>query len=304
MSVINTSTNPKFLWPGQYAAWGNFYNQHADEFSRYFEVKPSDKAFEEFTGVTGFGLMPIKTQGAALIMDTEAQGFTQRFTNVTYALGYQITKEEIQDNLYEQVSGQRMPSLARSMKQTIETVDANHLNRAFDAGFTTSDGVSFINDAHLNVNGGTFSNRLTTASDLSEAAIEDLCIQIDQIQDDRGLQALIRPKKLVIHPNDRFTATRILHSDLQNDTDNNAINVLKDQSTITDGFMVSHFVTDTDAWFITTDCPFGLCHLTRQEPDVEQDNDFLTKNLLVSGDCRFSSGLIDPRGLFGSEGKP
>jgi len=299
---INTTTNPKLLWPGQLDLWGKFYNQHAPEYSQFMEVKQSTQAFEELQGITGFGLMPVKTEGAALILDNEAQGFNKRFTNVTYAMGYAVTKEEIADNLYEKASSSRMPALARSMKQTIETVNANHLNRATDSSYTGADGVELLSLVHPNVNGGTYANELSTPADLSEASLEDICILIDQAEDDRGLKALIRPEQLIIHPNDRFTATRILKSTLQNDTANNATNALQAEGFFSKGYLVSHFLTDTDAWFVTTDCPYGLVHLERQAANIEQDNDHMTKNLIVTGDCRFSSGWVDPRGVYGSEG--
>lgn len=301
-SVINTSTSPKLLWPGQKGIWRNFYDQHSEEYSQYMTVVQSDKKFEEYTGNIGFGLMPIKEEGAPLLMDTEAQGFTQRYTNVAYSLGYSVTYEEMEDNLYMKVTSNRMPALARSMKQTIETVDANHLNRGFNSSFTGSDGVELFSLVHPNTTGGTYSNELTTPADLSEASIEDLCIQIDQTQDDRGLQTLIRPELLVVHPNDRFTACRILKSEFQNDTGNNAINALMSLGYFSKGYLVSHFVTDTDAWFITTDVQYGLTHLERTAPRIDEDNDFQTKNMLVSGYVRFSSAWTDPLGAFASEG--
>jgi len=303
MSITTTQSHPKLLWPGQKAIWGDFfYNQHAEEYSQYMEVVQSDKMFEEYTGITGYGLVPEKSQGQPLTYSAEKQGFVKRFTNLAYALGYQITKEELQDNQYSSVSSARMPALARSMRQTIETVDANHLNRAESNSYLGADGVELLSSLHLNVNGGTWANELSTPADLSESSLEDLIVMIDQAEDDMGLQAMIRPKKLIIHPNDRFTAIRILQSDLQNDTANNATNALARSGMLSDGFMVSHFVTDTDAWFVTTDCPYGMVHLNRSAPDVEQDNDFSTKSLLVSGYMRFSSGWVDARGLFGSGG--
>ena len=243
--TINTTTNPKLLWPGQLDLWGKFYNQHPAEYSQFMEVKQSTQAFEEMQGITGFGLMPVKTEGAALILDSEAQGFNKRFTNVTYAMGYAVTKEELADNLYEKASSSRMPALARSMQQTIETVNANHLNRATDSNYVGADGVEFLSLVHPNVNGGTYQNELTTPADLSEASLEGF---------------------------------------------------------FSKGYLVSHFVTDTDAWYVTTDCPNGLIHLDRQAANIEQDNDHMTKNIIVTGDCRFSSGLVDPRALYGSEG--
>ena len=300
MSVISTQTHPKLLWPGQKAIWGDyFYNRHPSEYDKIFKVINSDKAFEEMTGVTGFGLAPEKSQGGALLFDTEQQGYTQRFVNVSYALGYQITREELEDNLYKQVAASRDPALARSMRQTIETVYANHLNRAEDSSYTWADGVELLSSVHPNVNGGTWANELSTPADLSESSLEDLCIMIDKAEDDRGLVMQLRAEKLVIHPNDRFTARRILESDLQNDTANNAKSVI---GSMFSGFEVNHYLDDTDAWFVTTDVPHGLTFLDRTSADIEQDHDFSTKNTLVSGFMRFSSGVVDSRGVYGSEG--
>lgn len=298
--AISTQTSPKLLWPGQREIWGDyFYNRQPSEYDKIFSVVSSDKAFEEMTGITGFGLTPVKSQGASLVFDTEAQGYTQRFTNVSYALGYQVTREELEDNQYKKVTAARNPALARSMRQTIETVCANHLNRAESSSYTWADGVELLSSAHPNVNGGTWVNELATPADLSESSLEDVCILIDKATDDRGLQVQLRAEKLVVHPNDRFTAQRILESDLQSDTANNAKNVV---SGMFSGYEVNHYLDDTDAFFVTTDVPQGLVFLERTAADVEQDYDFATKNTLVSGYMRNSSGVVDSRGVYGSKG--
>lgn len=292
MAVITTQTHPKFLWPGQKDIWGDhYYNRWDEEYSQIFEVVSSDKAFEEYTGVTGFGLTPVKSQGQPYVNDTEQQGFTKRFTNIAYALGYQITREEIEDNLYEKVTSQRTPALSRSMRLTVETVDANHLNRATNTSYTGADGKELLATDHPNVNGGTYSNELSTAADLSETSVEDLTIMVMKALDDRGLQMQLKPRCLVVHPNESYNMYRILGSELQNDTANNAINVIRSKGIFPDGGKVNHYLTDTDAWFVITDCPNGLMHLERTAPDIEMDNDFSTKNMLVSGFMRFSSGL-------------
>lgn len=301
--ATNTQTHPKFLWPGQKALWGDFfYNRWEEEYSQIFEVMDSNKAFEEMTGITGFGLAPVKAQGAAWTRDSEQQGFTKRFTNVAYALGFEVTREEIQDNLYKEVTNGRIPALARSMRQTIETVDANHLNRATNSSYTGADGKELLATDHPNVNGGTYSNELSTPADLSESALEDIIVQLMQAEDDRGLKMQLKPRCLIIHPSEYFNAHRIYNSDLQNDTANNATNVLKNKGMLPDGIVVNHYLTDTDQWFVKTDCPRGLIHLNRSAPDVEQDNDFSTKNLLVSSFMRFSSGWVDPKTVYGSAG--
>lgn len=303
MAVITTQSHPKLLWPGIQEIWGDaFYNEHDEKYSKVFSVGSSRQAFEEDQGVTGFGLAPEKTQGAPFIYDTEQQGYNKRYTHVTYAIGYQVTMEELDDNLYEKVSSARARNVARSMRQTIETVDFNHLNRAVNTSYLGADGKELLATDHPNVNGGTFSNELATAADLSETAIEDIVIQMMTATDDRGLKINLMPRCLIIAPNEWFNANRIVGSTLQNDTANNALNVIRSQGVFPDGIVVSPYLTDTDAWFVKTDCPNGLKHIWRKRPDFDQDNDFSTKNLLASGVMRFSSGWTDPRGVYGSMG--
>ena len=303
MGVINTNTHPKLLWPGIKAIWGDyFYNRHPEEFSKIFDVDTSDMAFEEHQGITGFGLAPQKTEGAAIIFDDEKNGYNKRYTHVAYALGYIVTREELDDNLYEKVSSRRAPAVARSMRQTVETVNANHLNRATSGSYLGPDGVALLSTAHPNINGGTWSNRPSSATDLSEASIEDLVIQIMNTKDDRGLHMQLMPKSLIVPTNEYFNAHRILDSVGQSGTANNDANVLKSQGVFPDGIVMNHYLTDTDAWFIKTDCMYGLTHLWRTKPVFDKDNDFNTKNLLASGYMRFSSGWTDARGVFGSPG--
>ena len=171
--AINTQTNPKLLWPGQHDLWQKFYNDYPSQYTDFMDVKESAQAFEEFQGVTGFGLAPIKQQGAAYVVDTEAQGYNKRYVNETYALGYEVTLEELADNLYEKASSSRMPALANSMRQTIETVSANHLNNGFSSTYKGADGVELFSSAHPNINGGVFANEPSTQADLSEAALEN-----------------------------------------------------------------------------------------------------------------------------------
>jgi len=303
--AINTQTSPKLLWPGQKAIWGDlFYKDPQECYSKCFDVDTSDKAFEEYTGYTGFGLAPVKAQGAALTMDTTQQGYVQRYVNVAYALGFEVTKEELADNLYMNVVSRRIPQLAKSMRQTVETVSAAHFNTASTDSAATNgaDGVGLLSAAHPNINGGTWSNELSAAADLSETALEDIIIQINTAKDDRGLEMYISPQRLLIHPNDSFKAHRILASTLQSGTANNDTNALRAMNSIPGGVVENRFFTDTDAWFVKTDCPYGMTFLWRQQAEVDQDNDFGTKNLLVSSYMRFSSKWSDARGVFGSMG--
>jgi hypothetical protein len=303
MSVVSTQTHPKLLWPGLKALWGDlFYKEWAPEYSQYLEVVNSDKAFEEYQGLAGLGLVPEKTQGQSLAFDAEKQGFNKRAVNVSYALGTQVTLEEIRDDLYLKKATERTAMLRRSGRQTVEVVSALQLDRAFNSSFTGADSKEMCATDHPNVSGGTFSNELTTAADLSEASLEDLTIQIMQALDDRGNRAQLMPQKLVVHTNDFYNAHRILDSTLQNDTANNAINVLRSQSIIPQGILASHYTSDTDAFFVTTDCPYGMMFQWRERPTIDEDNDFATKNFMCSVFMRFVVFWVDPRGVFGSPG--
>lgn len=300
--IISTGNHPKFLWPGIIAIWGRDYNDYPREWSEMFDEESSEKAYEEEVKITSFGLAPVKAQGAQITYDSEEQGQVTRYTHLTYALGFAVTMEELMDNLYEKVSGTRVQALARSHRITEEIVAADVYNNAFDAGFPGSDGVSLLNAAHPNTTGGTFSNILASAADLSETALEDLITQISLATDDRGLIIALKPEKLIVHPNNWWNANRILESVFQNDTPDNAINVLKATNALPKGVMQCHYLDAPNSWFIRTDAPRGLRRFTRMKAAIEKDNDFGTKNALTSACQRFSVGWSDPLGLFGSEG--
>lgn len=301
MSAISTGTHPKALWPGVKAFFGHSYDQHKQEHQELFEIDSSDKAYEEEVLTTGFGLAPVKTEGASGSYDTETQGYTKRFTHVAYALGYIVTYEELRDNLYKSKSFKRAEQLAFSMYTTKQTVAANVYNRAFNSSYTGGDGVELLSASHPTRNGNQ-SNIIATAADLSEAAIEDLCIQIMQAKNDRGLQIRLMPQSLHIHPSDYFNACRILKSVQQSGTANNDLNALKAEGIIPKGAMVNHFFSDSDAWFIRTNCPNSMLFLTREGMIFDQDNDFDTKNAKAMAYERYSCGWADWRGLFGSAG--
>ena len=301
--TISTATHPKLLWPGLYDIWHDgMYAQWPELYSKVFDVKSSDKHYEEIQGVTSFGLAPQKTQGAALIYDTENQGYLKRFTHVAYALGTQVTKEENADNLYSEVGGNRVKMLGRSMQETVETVAFNHFNRATNTSYLGADGKELLATDHPNVNGGTWQNELTTAADLSETSLEDICILMSKATNDRGLKANIKPKTLLVAPDEMFNAKRIIGSDLQNDTALNAKNILKSEGYFSGGPVVSPYLTDSDAWFVITDVENGMTFFWRTRPEMDKDVDFNTKNLLFSSYMRFSSGWVDARGVYGSTG--
>lgn len=301
--VINTGTHPKLLWPGIKAIWGQMYNEHPVEYTDLYETDTSTKAYEQDVQITGFGLAPVKGQGAPIQYDSEMQGFVTTYAHVAYALGYIVTYEELQDNLYEEVSRRRAKANAFSINQTIENVAAFIYNNAFSSTFfTTPDGQPLVSASHVNASGGTFSNALTPGADLSEAALEDICIQIMQATSDRGLLISLMPTSLHIAPQEWFNANRILKSALQSHTGNNAINVLKATNAFPKGIKVNHYFTAPSAWFVRTNVPNGMKMYWRQKPQFDQDNDFDTKNAKAATYTRFSVGCTDPRGIYGSNG--
>ena len=302
MGVMNTGSFPKALWEGVNAWFGQNYDQHAQEWSKLFDTYSSNKDYEEDVQAVGFGLAQSKAEGAALAYDSGQQGYVARYTHTAYALGFVVTREEMDDNLYEALSMKRAGLLARSMAETKENVAANVYNRAFNSSYTGGDGLELLSTAHVNsVGGGTFSNELSAAADLSEQSLEDLAIQIGQAEDDRGLKIALRARSLVIPVNLEFEAARILKSTLQNDSANNAINALKSMNTIPE-VVVNHYLTDVDAWFVRTNCPEGLKHFNRVSRRLENDNDFDTKNMKASAYERYSFKWSDPRAIYGSQG--
>jgi hypothetical protein len=302
MAIITTGAHPKALWPGIKAWWGRTYAEHAEEFPALFDRDTSKQNYEEDVQLTGFGLAPVKTEGSPTVFDTESQGFVSRYTHVAYSLGYIVTQEELEDGLYETVSKRRARALAFSMRQTKENVAANVYNRAFNSAYTGGDGVELISLVHPNTTGGTSSNRITTLADLSEASLEDLIIQIMGATNDRGLKINLMPKSLHVPRQLFFEANRILKSVLQNDTANNAVNVLKSTNAIPDGIHVNHYFTDPDAFFIRTNCPDAMKCYDRVPVSFTQDNDFSTDNALAKCRERYSVGWTDHRGLFASPG--
>lgn len=301
--VINTGSHPKLLWPGIREVWGQTYDEHPTEYTDLYDVRSSTRAYEQDVQVTGFGLAPIKGQGAPVSYDSEAQGWVSTYAHIAYALGYIVTKEELEDNMYKEVSQRRAKANAFSCNQTVENVAAFLYNNAFNSTyFTTPDGQPMISAAHVNSSGGTFSNKLATPADLSEASLEDMSIQIMNATQDRGLRISIMPKSLHIAPAEWYNAHRILKSVLQSHTNNNAINVLKATNAYPEGIKLNHYFTDPDAWFVRTNIPNGPTFFWRNKPEFDQDNDFDTKNAKAATYMRFSVGITDPRGVFGSEG--
>ncbi len=302
MSVINTGTHPKLLWPGIKAIWGQTYAEHPLEYVDLYDVQTSDRAYEEMLQLTGFGLASLKPESAAGSYDTETQGFVTRYVHLAYSLGFKVTYEELKDNLYKEVASRRAAANAFSMRQTIETVAAFLYNNAFNSTyFTTGDGVALCSASHVRTTGGTYSNVLTPGADLSEPALEDICIQIMNAENDRGLKIALMPESLHVSTAEWFNAHRILKSTLQPDTASNNINVLRATNAFPKGVKANHYFSSPGSWFVRTNCPEGMTMFMREEPNLSQDNDFDTKNEKALAYMRFAVGATDPRGIYASQ---
>ena len=302
--TVTTGNFPRLLQEGLHKVFGNKYNEHQKEYPMLFDVKSSRKNFEVDAQLEGMGLAPEKPEGDEVSFDSFRQGFTPKYKHITYGKGFIVTKEALQDELYGELS-KKARMLAYSMAQTREVVGANVYNRGFNSSFTMvdGDGSSLFATNHVNgPSGGTFSNKLAVDADLSEAALEDLLIQIGNATDPRGLKIALKGVRLIVPVALQYEAQRILGSVLQNDTGNNATNAVKDMNSLRDGFTVNHYLTDQNAWFIKTDCPDGMCWFDRQETEFGQDNAFTSGNARMKADMRFSAGWTDPRGAYGSAG--
>lgn len=299
--AITTGTHPKSLWPGVKAFFGKTYAEKPMVCDMVFNKASSDKAYEEVVEETGFGLAPQKPEGQSVSYDTDAQGYVTRYTNVTYGLGAIITQEAIEDNQYENVATRKAAKLARSMRQTKENVHANVLNRGFTAAFAGGDGVELFATNHPTL-AGNQSNELAVAADLSEASLEDLLILIRQAKDSRGLRIQLEGQKLVVPAALAFEATRIVSSVNQSGTANNDINAMKAMGMLPGGVVIWDYLSDDDAFFVTTDAPEGLTSFQRRALQLTQDNDFDTTNARMKATERYSVGWSDWRGVYGSPG--
>lgn len=296
--AINRGNFSKALFPGVNKWYGDAYAKHAAEWTMLYEQDSSNRAFEEEVGVTGFGMANVIGEGENVSFDTMRQGYITRYTMVKYGLGFIITSEMIADNQYAEVAKNRAQALAFSMQQTKETVGANVYNRAFNSSYTGGDGKELLATDHPNITGGTWSNELTTAADLSPAALEQALIDISKFTNDRGLKISVMATKLIIPFDLMFEAERILQSPLESGNSNNDVNTLRGKLT----FVANHYLTDTDAWFLRTNIPMGMKHFIRQAPVFKEDNDFDSDNLKYKVTERYAFGWTDPRGLFGSPG--
>ena len=297
--TTTTSDIAKFLWPGLKAIWSTSYKQYPKECLEIFDTVKSDKQYEEYTGYVGLGLARVKAEGSPIHYDKWNQGFTHRVNNVAFGLGYIITREALRDNQYHKIAAARAKALGRSMAQTQEIVGANVLNRAFNNSYTFADGKELCATDHVTKAGITFKNELTTAADLSEASIEQAINDIAELVDERGLKIAVRGRKLIVHTDNQWEVRRILNSQLQNDTANNATNALRDADL---KWTQNHYLTDSDAWFIKTDVEDGMIYQNRDPAEFENDTDFNSKNLVFSGYQRYAFSAADVRGIFGSPG--
>jgi hypothetical protein len=302
--IILTSNHPKALWPGVKAWFGRTYNQHQVEYTDLFETTHSDKQWEEFVQVTPFGLVKEKPQAQPISYDSEIQGPVTRATHVTYGLGYIVSQEEIDDNLYTQVSQTRASSLANAFRQTKERLGSGIYNNAFSGSYTGADGVSLCSTLHPNTSGGTYSNRLSTDAALSEAAMEDMLTMIMQATDDRGNLINLMPRSLHVPPALWWTANRILKSVYQTKTANNDINVINATNAMPMGVKMNHYFTSSTAWFVRTNLSEnGLMYVERKPLVFSKDNDFDTDNAKAKGTERYSFAWVDGgRAVYGSAG--
>jgi len=294
----------KELLPGLNALFGLEYARYGEEHKEIYETEKSERSFEEETKLSGFGAAPVKNEGSAIAYDNAQEAFTARYTHETIALGFSITEEAVEDNLYDSLSARYTKALARGMAFTKQVKAASTLNNGFtnSSAYYGGDGVPLFSTSHPLVSGGVNSNRPATNTDLNETALENATIQIAAWTDERGLLIAAKPVKLVIPPSLMFVAKRLLDTELRVSTADNDINALKQMGTISGGYCVNHFLTDTNAWFLTTDVPNGLKHFERAALSTSMDGDFDTGNVRYKARERYSFGWSDPLGVFGSPG--
>lgn len=297
--VITTGAHPKALWPGVHKFTHMAYNEYPTEYTTIFDVRSSDKNREETVESTGFGLAQVKPEGAAVSYDSHNQGATTTFRHLAYGLGWIVTREENDDNLYSELARSRSRALVYSFRQTKETVHANVLNRAFSSIYPGGDGKELCATDHPSL-GAAQSNELAVAADLSESSLEDLITQISQAQNSRGLKIRLMPRKLIVPPALMFEAERIVNSTLRPGTANNDVNAMRSMGSLPDGVMIYHYLSDDDNWFVQTDVPDGLICFDRTAFQFTRDNDFDTENAKAKGYERYAVGWADWRSIYGS----
>ena len=292
----------KELLPGLNALFGMEYATYGEQHKEIYETETSERSFEEETKLSGFSAAPVKNEGSAIAYDNAQEAWTARYNHETIALGFSLTEEAIEDNLYDSLSARYTKALARAMAYTKQVKSANILNNGFSAAYTGGDGVALFSSLHPLVNGGTNSNIPSTPADLNETSLEAAVIQIAAWTDERGLLIAAKPKKLIVPPSLQFVATRLLETELRVGTTDNDINAIKNNGSVAEGYTVNNFLTDTNAWFLTTDVPNGMKHFVRTALANSMDGDFDTGNVRYKSRERYSFGWSDPLGMYGSVG--
>jgi phage major head subunit gpT-like protein len=292
----------KELLPGLNALFGLEYNKYGEEYKEIYDTESSERSFEEETKLSGFGAAPVKNEGSAIAYDNAQEAWTARYTHETIAMGFAITEEAMEDNLYDKLSTRYTKALARGMAYTKEVKGAAILNNGFSGGPTYGDGQTLFSTAHPLVSGGVNSNMAATPVDLNETSLEAATIQISFWTDERGLLIAAKPRKLIVPSQLQFVATRLLQTDLRVATADNDINAIKTNGTIPEGYTVNHYLTDPNAWFIKTDVPGGMKHFVRAAMETKMDGDFDTGNVRYKARERYSFGVSDPLGVWGSQG--
>ena len=302
MAAISRAQLLKELLPGLNALFGLEYERYGEEWKDLFEVESSDRSFEEEQKLSGFGAAPVKNEGSAIAYDTAQEAWSTRYTHETIALGFSLTEEAVEDNLYDSLSARYTKALARAMAYTKEVKGANILNNGFNSNYAGGDGKELFSNAHPLVNGSTLSNVPSTPTDLNETSLENAVIQISLWTDERGLLIAAKPKKLIIPPALQFVATRLLETQLRVGTTDNDVNAIVNNGSIPGGYSINHFLTDTNAWFLQTDVPNGMKHFVRSALATSMDSDFDTGNARYKARERYSFGWSDPLSMYGSQG--
>ena len=292
----------KELLPGLNALFGLEYARYDAEHSEIYETESSDRSFEEEVKLSGFDAAPVKDEGSAISYDAAQESFTARYNHETIAMGFAITEEAMEDNLYDSLSARYTKALARAMAHTKQVKSVVPLNNGFTTAYSSGDGVALFSASHPLVSGGTNSNTQATAADLNETSLEAAVIQIGKWTDERGLMIAARPQSLVIPPDLQFVAARVMQSELRPGTADNDINAVRSMGVVPGGTVVNHYLTDTDAWFLLTDVPNGLKHFNRVALETGMDGDFDTGNVRYKARERYSFGVSDPLGIWGSPG--
>ena len=300
--AISRAQLAKELEPGLNALFGMEYDRYENEHAEIFDTESSDRAFEEEVLIVGFGNASVKSEGQGVQFDSATEGFTARYTHETVALAFALTEEAVEDNLYDRLGARYTKALARSMAHTKQVKSANVLNNAFSSSYTGGDGVSLINTAHTLADGGSLANRQTTMADLNETSLENALISISTFVDDRNMILALRGMKMIVPPQLQFVADRLLETPGRVGTADNDINAIKNMGLLPEGYAVNHFLTDTDAWFLRTDCPDGFKHFERTPISTSMEGDFDTGNVRYKARERYSFGWSNPRCVFGSQG--